>query len=346
MSFTHSLWEILQTIVKWRTSSFSFGPDNERLFLPCRNSHALWIDATKLSSLWCISFPVSTQAASKFPKKEQHHWVQTNTLMRMTAWPIAATKEFGKTRKKLKVWRLNFFFQKRSECNGRDWCALPGEEQFGFTIWMIRTELGVSNVKMIVLKVNTRNVRSVEINADECCFLLPHGNIHQFNIHLRRLQCVFEHLGDLLTVLITLDEIIETQASLKDHWTLYKRYCCFFAKSILNGPTSSTCRFGKALQSMQCNDVFARTAAFCACLLAECWSQCVTTRRALTSRRTRCVRSRNSSSPLRDTCSTAWSSRLLFYCRETVCVASCNIQLELQKLLFAGFVDDLKEHGI
>ena len=38
------------------------------------------------------------------------------------------------------------------------------------------------------------------------------------------LQVVFEHLGDLLTVLITLDKIIETHAVLKDHWTLYKRW--------------------------------------------------------------------------------------------------------------------------
>lgn len=37
------------------------------------------------------------------------------------------------------------------------------------------------------------------------------------------LQIVFEHLGDLLTILITLDEIINNQSTLKDHWILYKR---------------------------------------------------------------------------------------------------------------------------
>ncbi|CAL1541419.1 unnamed protein product [Lymnaea stagnalis] len=36
-------------------------------------------------------------------------------------------------------------------------------------------------------------------------------------------QAVFEHLGELLTILITLDHIIEMHPSLKDHWTLYKR---------------------------------------------------------------------------------------------------------------------------
>jgi len=36
-------------------------------------------------------------------------------------------------------------------------------------------------------------------------------------------QLVFEHLGSLLVVLITLDEIIDSHGTLKDHWTLYKR---------------------------------------------------------------------------------------------------------------------------
>ncbi|XP_078001541.1 WASH complex subunit 4-like [Glandiceps talaboti] len=36
-------------------------------------------------------------------------------------------------------------------------------------------------------------------------------------------QTVFEHLAELLTVLITLDEIINNHGTLKDHWTLYKR---------------------------------------------------------------------------------------------------------------------------
>lgn len=34
---------------------------------------------------------------------------------------------------------------------------------------------------------------------------------------------VYEHLAELLTCLITLDEIIANQAMLKDHWTIYKR---------------------------------------------------------------------------------------------------------------------------
>ena len=43
-------------------------------------------------------------------------------------------------------------------------------------------------------------------------------------------QSVYEHLADLLTVLITLDHIIENHATLKDHWTLYKRCQTFFCR--------------------------------------------------------------------------------------------------------------------
>ncbi|XP_072038890.1 WASH complex subunit 4-like [Amphiura filiformis] len=49
-------------------------------------------------------------------------------------------------------------------------------------------------------------------------------------------QSVYEHLGDTLRVLITLDEIVANQATLRDHWTLYKR----MLKSVHHNPT----RFG------------------------------------------------------------------------------------------------------
>ncbi|CAM9441528.1 WASH complex subunit 4 isoform X1 [Lampetra fluviatilis] len=43
------------------------------------------------------------------------------------------------------------------------------------------------------------------------------------NVSSVHFQTVYEHLGDLLMVLVTLDEIIENQSTLKDHWTMYKR---------------------------------------------------------------------------------------------------------------------------
>lgn len=36
-------------------------------------------------------------------------------------------------------------------------------------------------------------------------------------------QTVFEHLADVLGVLITMDELIQGHTTLLDHWTLYKR---------------------------------------------------------------------------------------------------------------------------
>uniref|UniRef100_A0A8C1TFK4 WASH complex subunit 4 n=1 Tax=Cyprinus carpio TaxID=7962 RepID=A0A8C1TFK4_CYPCA len=45
-------------------------------------------------------------------------------------------------------------------------------------------------------------------------------------------QTVYEHLGELLVVLITLDEIMENHATLKDHWRMYKR----LLKSVHHNP--------------------------------------------------------------------------------------------------------------
>lgn len=45
-------------------------------------------------------------------------------------------------------------------------------------------------------------------------------------------QTVYEHLGELLVVLITLDEIMENHATLKEHWKMYKR----LLKSVHHNP--------------------------------------------------------------------------------------------------------------
>ncbi|KAF3854570.1 hypothetical protein F7725_022625 [Dissostichus mawsoni] len=46
------------------------------------------------------------------------------------------------------------------------------------------------------------------------------------------LQTVYEHLGELLVVLLTLDEIMENHGTLKDHWKMYKR----LLKSVHHNP--------------------------------------------------------------------------------------------------------------
>uniref|UniRef100_A0A3Q3L940 WASH complex subunit 4 n=1 Tax=Labrus bergylta TaxID=56723 RepID=A0A3Q3L940_9LABR len=45
-------------------------------------------------------------------------------------------------------------------------------------------------------------------------------------------QVVYEHLGELLVVLLTLDEIMENHGTLKDHWKMYKR----MLKSVHHNP--------------------------------------------------------------------------------------------------------------
>ncbi|KAM6961159.1 WASH complex subunit 4 [Aplochiton taeniatus] len=45
-------------------------------------------------------------------------------------------------------------------------------------------------------------------------------------------QTVYEHLGELLVILLTLDEIMENHATLKDHWKMYKR----LLKSVHHNP--------------------------------------------------------------------------------------------------------------
>ncbi|XP_062989484.1 WASH complex subunit 4 isoform X2 [Elgaria multicarinata webbii] len=46
-------------------------------------------------------------------------------------------------------------------------------------------------------------------------------------------QAMYEHLGELLTVLLTLDEIIDNHVTLKGHWTTYKR----LLKSVHHNPS-------------------------------------------------------------------------------------------------------------
>ncbi|XP_039617760.1 WASH complex subunit 4 [Polypterus senegalus] len=51
-------------------------------------------------------------------------------------------------------------------------------------------------------------------------------------------QTVYEHLGELLSVLLTLDEIIENHSTLKDNWTMYKR----LLKSVHHNPSKFAIR--------------------------------------------------------------------------------------------------------
>ncbi|XP_071809991.1 WASH complex subunit 4-like [Asterias amurensis] len=79
-----------------------------------------------------------------------------------------------------------------------------------------------------VIKGTIHQLASLYNNAKTAPKIIDVTHVH--------LQTVYEHLGDMLRVLITLDEIVVNQSTLKDHWTLYKR----MLKSVHHNPT----RFG------------------------------------------------------------------------------------------------------
>lgn len=58
-------------------------------------------------------------------------------------------------------------------------------------------------------------------------YLLGKSNAKGFELPLSVFfQTVFEHLGELLTVLITLDEIMNECSGIHENWKRYKRYNC------------------------------------------------------------------------------------------------------------------------
>ncbi|XP_069101114.1 WASH complex subunit 4-like isoform X2 [Argopecten irradians] len=65
-------------------------------------------------------------------------------------------------------------------------------------------------------------VRNV-IHQFACLYSLSRGGPKLIDVTDVHFKSVFEELGEVLGVLITLDEIVDNHASLKDHWTLYKR---------------------------------------------------------------------------------------------------------------------------
>ncbi|VDI58372.1 WASH complex subunit 7, partial [Mytilus galloprovincialis] len=65
-------------------------------------------------------------------------------------------------------------------------------------------------------------VKSV-VQQFSCLYTASRSGPKLINVTDVHFQVVYEHLGDLLTVLITLDEIINNHGTLTDHWTLYKR---------------------------------------------------------------------------------------------------------------------------
>ena len=57
------------------------------------------------------------------------------------------------------------------------------------------------------------------------------------------LQDVFEHLGDILVMLLTLDEVFTNHSTLHDHWIIYRRT----VKSVHHDPS----KFGVELEKLK-----------------------------------------------------------------------------------------------
>jgi WASH complex subunit 7 len=57
------------------------------------------------------------------------------------------------------------------------------------------------------------------------------------------LQDVFEHLGDILVMLLTLDEVFTNHSTLHDHWITYRRT----VKSVHHDPS----KFGVELEKLK-----------------------------------------------------------------------------------------------
>ena len=57
------------------------------------------------------------------------------------------------------------------------------------------------------------------------------------------LQDVFEHLGNILVMLLTLDEVFANHSTLHDHWIIYRRT----VKSVQHDPS----KFGVELEKLK-----------------------------------------------------------------------------------------------
>ncbi|XP_052679123.1 WASH complex subunit 4-like isoform X3 [Crassostrea angulata] len=89
----------------------------------------------------------------------------------------------------------------------------------------------------------TNEVVKNVIQQFACLFSVVRNGPKLLDVSDVHFQVVYEHLGDLLGVLITLDEIIENQGTLKDHWILYKR----MLKSVHHDPG----KFGIAAEKIR-----------------------------------------------------------------------------------------------
>ncbi|KAG7274770.1 hypothetical protein CRUP_015757 [Coryphaenoides rupestris] len=107
-----------------------------------------------------------------------------------------------------------------------DTCVVEGESQIQmgrFISFLQELSCFVSRCFEVVLNI-VHQLAAVYNNNKGAVKIIESTGVH--------FQTVYEHLGELLVVLLTLDEIMENHGTLKEHWKMYKR----LLKSVHHNP--------------------------------------------------------------------------------------------------------------
>uniref|UniRef100_A0A4W3I8L6 WASH complex subunit 4 n=1 Tax=Callorhinchus milii TaxID=7868 RepID=A0A4W3I8L6_CALMI len=104
---------------------------------------------------------------------------------------------------------------------------------------------GVTDSSMVEGESQIQMGRFISFLQEFSCFVTRCYEVVVNVVHiiLSELITVYEHLGELLAALLTLDEIIGNHVTLKDHWTMYKR----LLKSVHHNPS----KFGIAEEKLK-----------------------------------------------------------------------------------------------
>ncbi|GFG31853.1 hypothetical protein Cfor_02661 [Coptotermes formosanus] len=112
---------------------------------------------------------------------------------------------------------------------------------------LIDTDNKVLNKILVVFATLCAEVRCLQSEAKYKYYdtVLFYGEGGQENLQdgTAQLQDVFEHLGDILVMLLTLDEVFANHSTLHDHWIIYRRT----VKSVHHDPS----KFGVELEKLK-----------------------------------------------------------------------------------------------
>uniref|UniRef100_A0A3B3TAL3 WASH complex subunit 4 n=1 Tax=Paramormyrops kingsleyae TaxID=1676925 RepID=A0A3B3TAL3_9TELE len=116
------------------------------------------------------------------------------------------------------------YYGEGGECLSAVGVSVCGAEML--RVHLVRQELScfVSRCYEVVVSV-VHQLASLYNSSKNATKIIESSGVH--------FQTVYEHLGELLVVLLTLDEILENHGTLKEHWKMYKR----LLKSVHHNPS-------------------------------------------------------------------------------------------------------------